>query len=117
MKLAVIGSKDFADYDFLKSILDKENEIDRIISGGAKGADSLAKKYALEKNIEFLEFPPNHIKHGNEAKHFRDREIVENCDKVIAFYDEKCEGTKYTIDFAKQKQKPVKVILYKLFES
>lgn len=117
MKLAVIGSKDFSDYNLLKSILNKEKEIEQIISGGAKGADSLVRKYAHGNNIKFLEFSPNYEKNGNEAKHIRDRLIVENCDKIIAFYDEKCEGTKYTMDYARQLKKHVYVILYKLFES
>ena len=117
MKLAVIGSKEFSDYNLLKSVLNKEKEIEQIISGGAEGADFLAQKYAQENNIKFLEFPPNYEKHGNEAKHIRNRLIVENSDKVIAFYDEKCEGTKYTMDYARQMHKSVMVILYKLFES
>jgi len=117
MKLAVIGAKEFSDYSLLKSILDKEKEIEQIISGGAKGADFLAKEYAHESNIKFLEFTPNYEEDGNEAKHIRDRAIVENCDKIIAFYDEKCEGTKYTMDYARQMHKSVMVILYKLFES
>ncbi len=116
MNLAVIGSKKFSNYDLLKSILNKEKDVEKIISGGAKGADSLAKKYAVEKDIDFLEFPPDFKKKEEKAKHLRDRLIVQNCDKVIAFYDEKCEGTKYTMDYARQMQKPVKVILCKQFE-
>ena len=112
MKIAVIGSKEFSNYNLLKSILDKEKEIEQIISGGAEGADTLAQKYAHENNIKFLEFAPNYEENGNEAKHIRDRLIVENCDKVIAFYDEKCEGTKYTMDHARQMHKPIYVILY-----
>lgn len=110
MKLAVIGLKEFTDYSQLKSVLDFISGISVIVSGGAPGADTLARKYAHQHNIKFLEFPPDFEKYGNEAKHTRDRSIVEHCDKVVAFWDGKCEGTKYTMDFAKQQGKPVKII-------
>ena len=110
MRLAVIGSKEFINYSKLKSVLDSISEISVIISGGAPGTDTLARKYAHLHNIKFLEFPPDFKKYGNKAKHIRDRLIVEHCDEVIAFWDGKCEGTKYTIDYANQQSKPVNII-------
>jgi len=107
MKLAVIGSKEFTDYKNMKSTLDKIKDISQIISGGASGTDTLAKKYAQENNIAFLEFPPDFSKYGKDAKHIRDKLIVENCDKIIAFYDGKCEGTKYTLNYGKKLRKPI----------
>ncbi len=110
MKLAVIGSKEFTDYSKLKSVLDSISGISVIVSGGASGTDTLARKYAHQQNIKFLEFPPDFIKCGNKAKHIRDRLIVEHCDEVIAFWDGKCEGTKYTMDYAEQNEKLVTII-------
>ena len=110
MKLAVIGSKEFSDYEKLKSTLDKINNISQIISGGAPGTDTLAKKYAQENNIAFLEFPPDFSKYKKDAKHVRDKLIVENCDNIIAFYDGKCEGTKYTLDYGRKLRKPIIII-------
>lgn len=110
MKLAVIGSKEFTDYSKLKSILDSIPGISVIISGGVSGTDTLARKYAYQYNIIFLGFPPDFKKYGNKAKHIRNRLIVEHSEKVIAFWDGKCEGTKYTMDYAEQQDKPVIVI-------
>ena len=110
MRLAVIGSKELTDYSQLKSVLDSISGISVIISGGALGTDNLVRKYAHQHNIKFLEFPPDLKKHGNEAKNIRNRLIVEHCDKVIAFWDGKCEGTKYTMDFAEQQGKLVKIV-------
>jgi hypothetical protein len=110
MRLAVIGSKDFNDYQKLKSILDQISGITTIVSGAAPGTDKMAAIYALEHNIKLIEFPPDFIKHGEEAKHFRDCQIVENCDFLIAFWDGKCEGTKYTMDYAEKMMISVEVI-------
>ncbi len=110
MKLAVTGSKEFTDYSQLKSVLDSISGISVIISGGAPGTDTLARKYAYQHNIKFLEFPPDFKKNGNEAKQIRDKLIVKHSEKIIAFWDGKCKGTKYTMDYAGQQSKPVKVI-------
>ena len=110
MRIAIIGSKKFRDYNLLKSVLNEESDITMIISGAAKGTDTLAKKYAFENNIKFIEFPPDFKKNGAGAKHIRDRLIVEHCDKIIAFWDKNCEGTKYTIDYGKKLLKPIRLI-------
>jgi len=114
MKLAVIGNKEFTDYGWFCSELDKIGDISQIISGAAAGTDTMAKLYAGENLIGFLEFPPQFDLHGSEAKHIRDRQIVDNCDKVLAFWDGNCEGTSYTINYALELTKPVQIIRIKL---
>ena len=59
MNIAVIGSRDFNDYEYFKSEFElflKENNTNnyKIISGGARGADTFGKNYAKENNIEIL---------------------------------------------------------------
>src|SRR6056297_1710405 len=110
MKLAVIGSKEFHDFRLLATEIEKVNNLTKIISGAAPGADSLARRYAIQNNIPLLEFPPEYAKFGAQAKHFRDRQIVNNCDKVLAFWDGICQGTKYTMDYARQHNVPVRVV-------
>ena len=110
MKLAVIGTKKFIDYSFLSETLKDIANIELIISGGAIGTDTLVKKFAIHNKIEFLEFPPDYKEFGDKAKHIRDKLIAEKCDELIAFWDGECEGTKYTIDYAKQLKKSIKII-------
>ena len=54
MKLAIVGSRHFDDYkkmsDFVLSKIDL-TDIDTVVSGGAKGADTLAERFAREHNI------------------------------------------------------------------
>ncbi|MDA3812925.1 MAG: DUF2493 domain-containing protein, partial [Candidatus Cloacimonetes bacterium] len=72
--------------------------------------DTLAKKYAIQNQIKFLEFPSDYKKFGDKAKHIRDKLIAEECDELIAFWDGECEGTKYTMNYAKQLGKTVNII-------
>ena len=50
MRVAVVGSRGFNDYLLLKETL-LNHFITRIVSGGAKGADKLAEKFAEEHGI------------------------------------------------------------------
>jgi len=110
MKLAVIGTKKFTDLKFLSTTLKKIPNIEMIISGGAIGTDTLAKQFAIQNNLEFMEFLPDYKKFGDKAKHIRDKLIAKECDELIAFWDGECEGTEYTMNYAKQRGKPVTII-------
>ena len=57
--VAVVGGRDFTDYNRLKKILDSvKGKISSLVSGGAKGADQLVEKYAEDNqfNIKVFNF-------------------------------------------------------------
>lgn len=107
MKLAIIGSRNCPPIDIevhLKYIPDT------IISGGAKGADTYAREFAQKHNLKLIEFLPEYDKYGKGAPLVRNKLIVENSDCVLAFWDGKSKGTEYTLDYAKQLNKPIKIV-------
>lgn len=113
MKLAVVGGRSFDDYSLLrKSILQNFKGVKIIVSGGAKGADSLGERYAREFNLETLIFLPDWSRWGKTAGYVRNQDIIKNADYVIAFWDGKSKGTKSSIDIAKSLGKEVIVIMY-----
>ena len=83
---------------------------DTIISGGASGADTYAKEYAVKNGIPIIEFLPDYKKYGRSAPIIRNRQIVENCDFVLAFWDGTSRGTKFTTDYAEKHGVPHNVI-------
>lgn len=84
MKLAVVGSRTFDDYELLSSELaDFENSISEVVSGGSKGADKLAEKWAMSRNIPVKIFEANWKKFGRSAGSQRNREIAEYSDYSI----------------------------------
>jgi hypothetical protein len=109
MKIAVVGSRGFNDFEKLEKELNKY-EIDEIISGGAKGADALSEKYAKKHNIPIKIFKPDWRKYKRGAGLVRNKQIVENADVVIAFWDGASKGTKFTIDYAKKPNKMVVIV-------
>ena len=107
MKYAVVGSRTFDDYAFMEKALSSYNDITTIISGGARGADSLAKKYALEHGLNYVEFPALWDVYGKSAGYLRNNQIVDAAEIVIAFWDGKSKGTRHTIKLASDQGKTV----------
>lgn len=113
VKLAVVGSQNFDDYEYLKKILDY-HPCTLIISGGAKGADRLAVRYAIENNIPKKEFFPHWKTYGKSAGAIRNKQIVDACDELVAFCDkigrEQDIRLRNIIDAAKCLNKPIYII-------
>lgn len=107
MKVAVIGSRNCSDIEILSYLDCMPTEI---ISGGAKGVDTYAREFAMTHNLPLTEFLPEYEKYGRCAPLYRNRQIVEHCDSLIAFWDGKSRGTKNAIDYASRLGKPVRVV-------
>lgn len=111
MKVAVIGSRTFNNYEEMKRVLSML-KISEIISGGASGADKLSERYAKENNIPTRIFMPDWIKNGKAAGFMRNTDIINEADFVVAFWDGQSNGTKDSIDKAKQQNKKVLIITF-----
>jgi len=101
MKVAIIGSRDLRiDIGkYIEHYIDVEN-ITLIISGGARGIDMLAERYARANDISVKIFYPEYEKYGVTAPLKRNIEIVDAADIVVAFWDKESRGTKFVIDYA-----------------
>ena len=116
--VAVIGSRSFADKQMLNEFLTpRKGKIKLIVSGGAKGADSLATEWAGEHGIPYLVFPalwrdPETGKLDKGAGFRRNWHIIDSCDMVLAFYDGASRGTANSLDIAKKLGKPVQIIKF-----
>ncbi len=107
MKIAIIGSRSLHNVADLEKYIPLETTL--IISGGAKGIDALAEKYAAKNGIHTKIIKPEYEKYKRYAPLKRNQTIVEACDVIIAFWDGKSKGTKYTIDYALKAGKPVRI--------
>lgn len=96
MKVAVIGSRRLTIGNLKKYLPEDTTEI---VSGGAKGVDADARKYALAHDIKLTEFLPNYKRYDRGAAPLkRNLQIIEYSDIVLAFWDGTSKGTKYVID-------------------
>jgi len=111
LKLAVVGSRSFNDYALMESFLVRRLPF-ILVSGGAKGADSLAERFARENDLETIIHFPEWKKHGRKAGYLRNSFIVRDCDTLIAFWDGKSKEIKMTIDLAEKSGKPCSIIRF-----
>jgi predicted Rossmann fold nucleotide-binding protein DprA/Smf involved in DNA uptake len=110
MIIAIVGSRSFTDYDTVKETIKEyvgTKRVDKIISGGAKGADKLAERFAKEHNIKIEVIYPRWKELGKKAGYIRNELIVMYSDLVFAFWDGESLGTAHTIRIAKRQGKKV----------
>ena len=114
MNVAIVGGRDFNDYEQFKSCVTGEKiKFKTIVSGGSRGVDSLAERYANEMGVPVKIYLPDWTKHGKAAGPIRNKQIIEASDCVIAFWDEKSHGTKSSIKIAEDLGKPLTIFVYK----
>jgi len=108
-RLMVSGSRTFNDRELLFKELDKL-DFDILVSGGAKGADRLAEDYAESHNKKIEQYLPDWDTHGKKAGILRNVEMLKNCDRFIAFWENKSPGTKHAIETARKNKDRFKFI-------
>ena len=129
MKLGISGSRDIGDFDFREYFLLKnlnfrkfantlgKESITAIITGGARGIDTIAENAANMLQISTIVFHPDFEKfHGKlrfAAFLARNEEILCNCDALLAVWNgnKNSHGTLYTINSAIEDKKPVFLII------
>ena len=122
IKVGIVGSRQYTNKKKIKDLIFelKQGYADcvEIISGGQQyGADGYAKKFALEFDLDYIEFPPAHYSWNMHCKlpateynkqyyvtnYFkRNKQIAEYSDMIVAFIPEGVEsnGTRNTLNHA-----------------
>lgn len=83
-----------------------------IISGTAKGADTLGERYAEEKSYEVWRYPADWNTYGKKAGYIRNEKMAQVADALVAFWDGKSRGTKHMIDLAYKYGLEVRIVDY-----
>ena len=125
LRIIIAGSRDFNDYELLKKsvieIITKKTmlpDLTRIVSGGARGADTLGERFANEMGLEISRFIPDWDGLGKRAGYVRNAEMAkfavedDNDGMLIAFWDGQSRGTKHMIDLAKRYGLEVHVVSF-----
>jgi len=117
MKVIIAGGREFKDYNKLKKAIEQSKfDITEVVSGGARGADSLGEQWASENNIPIKRFPAewNNLKQAGaivktnqwkrkynaNAGFFRNEQMANYADGLIAV-----EGGNGTADMIKRSKK------------
>lgn len=104
MKIIVAGSRDIDDFEVVESAIMQSGWISReteIVSGMARGVDTLAVEFAERYHLKVHKFPADWSRHGKAAGIIRNAEMAKFADALIAVWDGKSRGTLNMIDTAK----------------
>lgn len=112
MRVLVCGDRHWADKDKIREVLSSVPNLEAVIEGEAKGADTLAREVAEELGVPVLPFPANWVRYGRAAGPIRNRQMLGGKpDLVIAFHNNigESRGTKNMLGLAKDAGIPTRL--------
>ncbi len=112
-RVIIAGSRDFNNYELLKSTMDRlliniKSQI-YVVSGAARGADLLGERYAKERGYIVHRFPADWNTYGKAAGFVRNEEMAQNADALVAFWDGLSHGTQHMIKIAERYKLKIRV--------
>lgn len=118
-RVIICGSRDFTDYELLKNKCDlllsrkiEDGYKITIISGCARGADTLGERYADERSFNIERHPADWNKYGKGAGFIRNQEMALSANACIAFFSSTNEssGTRDMVNRAQKENLLVRKI-------
>lgn len=108
MKTIIAGSRDITDYERVSTLItityeawkEREMPITEVVSGCARGVDTLGERWAKEHGIPIKPFPADWKKYGKSAGPIRNKEMAKYADALIAIKHAVSAGTDNMIQFA-----------------
>ena len=116
MKTIIAGHRDYQNYEEMKSVLDayhKETPITEVVSGKARGADTMGEWWAKQNNIPVQPFPAEWNKYGKAAGPIRNKQMAKYAapdGALVAFLAPNSVGTKNMIEQATFYKLKIKVV-------
>lgn len=113
MKVIIAGGRRFRDLRLLSQTM-KRLDLDPslIISGGAKGADSLGEQWAATNGVAVRRFKAEWNKHGRAAGPVRNSLMAKLADVAVVFWDGESRGSADMIEQMRKLGKRVEVVRF-----
>jgi hypothetical protein len=107
IRCIIAGSRGFTNFDVTCDVLDRvfSKAVERgdgiiIVSGGARGADEMGERYAINKQYALDQYPADWKLYGRSAGYRRNEQMAKDATHLIAFWDGESRGTKHMVDIA-----------------
>ena len=117
-RVIIAGGRHFNDYNTLAAYCDKilsnkakTHDIE-IVSGHCYGTDLLGERYAAERRYSLSIYEAQWSQYGAAAGPKRNKQMAENADALIAFWNGESRGTKNMIETAEKMGLMIRVKKY-----
>jgi len=112
MKTIIAGSRGITDYQLVAAAVAESGfDVTVVVSGGAKGVDSLGERWALEHGVPVERVLPDWRRYGRGAGLVRNAEMIDGADALVALWDGASRGTAHVIRMARKRGLSVHVKL------
>jgi predicted Rossmann-fold nucleotide-binding protein len=94
--IAICGSRNYENYQELSEVLNQllhEVRVKKLLTGGCRGADEQAKRYAQKNGYKYKVLNANWQKLGKYAGLERNTRLAREANATIGFWDGKSRGT------------------------
>jgi predicted Rossmann-fold nucleotide-binding protein len=120
MKLSVIGSNTIQEESLVLPLLHREvyqgtNKVKVVLGGGGKGLPMITKKFCKEEQLDYVELLPYFLLDSQAVftnKYFfiRNKQLVDNADKILFIYNGDCQDVEYAIKYAQKLGKDITIV-------
>jgi predicted Rossmann fold nucleotide-binding protein DprA/Smf involved in DNA uptake len=102
MRTIIAGSREITDYALIeRGMIDVPFNVTEVVSGGARGVDTLGERWARENGIPIKIFPAD-WKIGRSAGILRNTQMANYAEALVAFHFNGSRGTANMIEQAKR---------------
>lgn len=108
MKTIIAGSRTIEDYAAVEAAITASGfAISQVVSGCARGVDTLGEQWAESQGIPIERFPAKWKQYGRRAGPIRNNEMVSYAQALIAIWDGRSDGTRHIINAARREGRRV----------
>lgn len=108
MKVIIAGSREgFTLRDVEEAVKDSDFDITHVISGGARGVDSLGNQYAVDNSLRLTIKPAEWETYGKSAGYRRNVEMADIADALIVLIKDGSKGSTHMKEIATKKGLPI----------
>ena len=105
MKTIIAGSRVITDYEAVNRAIAESgfaNQISEVVSGRAKGVDTLGEEWALRNGVPCRHFPAAWQTEGRAAGPLRNEQMALYAEALIAVWDGMSRGSRHMIELAQR---------------
>lgn len=105
MRVVIAGSRTITDIQHVEEAIRLSGfDVTEVVCGAASGVDTLGAEWGEEHNVPVKYFPADWKRHGKVAGMYRNNQMADYADAVIAVWDGKSRGTYHMIQVADLKK-------------